>query len=515
MEQPTQEQTTKDASRKETLQKALSGGHWYLMNMVIQRIFTIGTFFITARLLTPADFGIIAIAGIYPAFIDALTSLSFETALVQKEAGKEKRFLNAVWTFAILRSIAIFAIVFFSAPIVAKFFHAEEYILIFQLSGLVFVVQGLGNVGSIYFFRNLDFKKVFWRDLFLNGTTASVSILGALLLHSYWALFLGSLAGFTAAAISTYFLNSYRPRFDFKLHKLKELWSYTQWIFGQNILNQSAKTLEDTLVGHFAPLADVGLLAKSKGLSHVVTSPIASIIGKVGFPALSRVQDSPEHVREGVYKSIDILVSVSVPFLAAIIIAGHRLIEIFLGTQWVGMFPILVVLVFASTLDTVVIALAAPTFNALGKPKFTFTVNALYLVALIIFLPFLVPTLGAYGAAISLLAASTLGSTTTIILIGQLLKPQWSRVTETIIVVILALILPVLLCGYLLRFGFFYSTLGFLLLGIFIATCYIAIVIFVGKRYNKGPYRTYAVILNSLFRANVFARIKGFFNTSK
>lgn len=507
----TEQKTPSSAENKETLQKALSGGHWYLINMVIQRILTIGTFFITARLLTPADFGIIAIAGIYPAFIDALTALSFETALVQKESGKEKEYLNIVWTFSILRAIALFGLVFISAPFVAKFFNAEAYLTLFRLGGFVFVLQSLGNVGSIYFFRDLDFKKVFLRDLFLSVTNAFATIVLALIFHSYWALFIGSLSGFTAATISTYFLNSYRPRVDLGLRKLKELWAYSQWIFGQNILNQSAKTIEDTLVGHFAPLADVGLLSKGKALSHVVTSPIASIIGKVGFPALSRVQNSPEHAREGIYKSLDILISISVPFLAAILIAGHRLIDLLLGAQWAGMYPLLLILTLASTLDTVVIALATPTFNALGKPKFTFAVNALYLITLIACLPFLVPTLGAYGAAISLLAASILGSIITLILIDNLIKPQWKRILETLTVVTVALVLPVLLCGYLLRFSFFFTTAGFLLLGAFIAVCYVALVAFLGARYGKGPYSTYLVILNSLFRANIFTRIHNFF----
>ena len=496
------ERFSSDPSRPQILQKALSGGHWYLVNMFFQRVLTIGTFFITARLLTPSDFGIIAIAGIYPTFIDALTSLSFETALVQKKEGEEKRFLDAVWTFAILRSVLIFILVFFSAPFVAKFFNAEAHLVLFQLSGAALLLQSLGNVGSVYFFRDLDFKKVFWRDFSLSLTTAIVSILGAFLLHSYWALFLGSLAGFIAAVISSYILSSYRPRLDLKLIKLKELWIYTQWIFGQNILNQSAKTIEDTFVGHFAPIADVGLLSKSKGLSHLVTSPIASIIGKVGFSTLSRIQDSPNHAREGIYKSVDVLARIGIPFLAAIISAGQRLMEIFLGAQWAGMFPTLLVLVFASTLDTIVITLAAPTFNAFGRPKLTFAVNALYLIALILCLPFLVPALGAYGAAISLLVASMFGSITTLILIERILKPKWARIIETLIIVGIALVLPVLLCAYLLRFHFFYSTLGFLSLGVLAALCYGIIIILIGQIYSKGPYGTYMVIVKSFLNTN-------------
>ncbi len=492
-------ETTIAFENKRTLAKTLSAGQWYFVNMVSQKIFTFGTFFITARLLTPADFGIIAVATIYPTLIDAMTAVAFEAAAIQKKIGEEKSYLNAIWTFNIIRAIFIFALTFLTAPLVAKFFHAEGYLMLFRLSGLVFLMQGWTNIGQIYFFRDLDFKKVFFRDLVLQITTSIISIGGAFLLHSYWALFIANSTAMFFTSLITYVLSPYRPHIDLKFIKLKPLLGYSQWIFGQGLLSQAAKTFEDVLVAHFTSARDVGLLSKTKGLSHAPTSPLSSIISKISFSAFSRVQESVEYVREGLYKSIDLLTVIALPFLVGIFIAGHRLVLILLGAQWVDISTNLSLLTLAATLDTIIITLAQPTFNALGHPRLYFIVNSLYLATLLVALPVLVPLYGIHGAAIALLIASIIGSIATLVLIHQLIHLSWKRIGETFGVVSLGILLPLPLASFLLSFPFANQTAGFLLLATGSGIIYIGTILFLGIFLKKGPYNTLVVIVKSFY----------------
>jgi O-antigen/teichoic acid export membrane protein len=187
----------------DVFQRSLSAGYWFLLDTLIQRVLVFGTFFITARLLVPADYGIIALAMIYPSLLDGLTAIAFETALTQKKAGEEMPYLNVAWTFNLLRNILLFCVVFLTAPFVAHFFHADNFVLLFQLSGLTLFIQGWSNIGQLLFVKALDFKKLFLRDMAMYGTNSLVSISCALLFHSYWALFAGNAAGILAAAIST------------------------------------------------------------------------------------------------------------------------------------------------------------------------------------------------------------------------------------------------------------------------------------------------------------------------
>jgi PST family polysaccharide transporter/lipopolysaccharide exporter len=401
------------------LQKSLSAGHWFLVDTLMQRVLVFGTFFVTARLLTPADYGIIALAGIYPALLDSLTAIAFETALTQKKTDEEKPYLDVVWTFTILRNALLFFFIFFTAPFVAQFFHAEHATLLFRLGGLILFVQSFGNIGQIYFFRHLDFKKVFLRDMAMYGTNATVTLVTAYVFRSYWAIFAGSVAGILAAAIATYFLNSHRPRFDFSFSKLKPLIPYSQWVFGQGLINRLSQTIENVLIGRFADTTAIGLYGKAKTLATAPTSPLGNIIGKIGFSALVSVQDSKVRVREGFHKSFELAATIALAFLVAIFVGGHQLVLIVLGPAWAGITPFLKILTTTATLDALIIIIAGTIMNALSEPRLLFRLNTLSLLCLVLLLGILVPSHGTYGAAIALLITSVITNSYALILIHR------------------------------------------------------------------------------------------------
>lgn len=274
------------------LERSLSAGYWSLLDTILQKVLIYGSFFITARFLSPADYGVIALALIYPNLLDSLTAIAFDTALTQKKSGDEHAYLSVVWTFNILRSLVVFILVFITAFFVARFFHSMDALLLFQLSALPLLLQAFANIGQIYFFRYLEWKKVFIRDMASYGTTAIVTVSLAILFHSYWALFIGSVSGMLAAVIATYILQGYRPRLDTGFYKLKPLLEYSQWVFGQGVVTRISQTLEDAVIGHFTNPTSVGNYSKAKSLAYAPTSPLANIIGKIGFSAFVALNES-------------------------------------------------------------------------------------------------------------------------------------------------------------------------------------------------------------------------------
>ena len=482
---------------KTTLERSLKGGHWFLLDSLFQKVIILGAFFVTARLLTPQDFGIIALAAIYPNLVDSLTAIGFDSALSQKKLGEEKPFLDAVWTFNILRTIIVFIIVLFSAPFVVRFFHTPEALLLFQLSAIPLLFQSLSNIGQLYFFRHLDIKKVFMRDIFNYGTAAVITVSVAWYSHSYWAIFIGNSAGILAAALSTYVLSNYRPRFNLYLKRLQPLLSYSEWVFGQGIITRLAQTLEDSLVGHFTNSISVGLYSKAKSLAYAPLSPVSNIIGKIGFSAIVAVQDSLAHVREGFYKSFDVAVAVALPFNVLIWIAGERIIFIFLGSSWSEITPLLVMLVAVATLNTTIINLGTMVMNALNKPNYVFYVNALTLFCAVIFLPPLVLLKNIQGAAIALLVIAVIVSVYALFLVNKTLRIDWGRLCGSAGITILASFLALILSPYLLKTSFGESIFGFFSSLILLGIVYSSVIVFFGKTVNKGPYKTLMLVIRS------------------
>ncbi len=483
--------------KEEALSRSLNAGHWFLVDMVMQRILVLGTFFVTAHLLTPADYGLIALAGVYPTLLDSLTAIAFENALTQKKTGEETPYLNVVWTFSVLRYSTLFFVVFFTAPLAALFFHSTDAMLLFRLAGLYLLFQGFTNIGQIYFFRELKFKNVFLRDAAMYGTTVVVTLIGAFLLHTYWAIFFGYVAGIIAATITSYTLHPYRPRFDFAFKKLIPLIPYSRWVFGQGMVNRLTQTVESVLIGHFSDATNVGLYSKAKNIAQAPTSPLGNIIAKIGFSALVSVQDSKAYVSEGFHKSVELTATIALGFLLAIFVAGHQLVFIVLGAKWLGITPFLKILTVAATLDALVITIAGTVMNALDKPQLLFKLNTFSFVALAILLPVLIPVYGTYGAAIALLTTAIITNIWALLLISNIVAINWQRIVETFAVVGIGLMLPFLLATALLRFEFANTKIGFLLLATLAGILYGGIIIIAGRYLKKGPYATLLVIVRS------------------
>lgn len=486
------------------LQKSLKAGHWSLLNSVLQRVFIIGSFFITARLLTPQDFGTIALAALYPNLLSAFTAIAFDTALTQKKEGEEKPYLNIVWTFDVLRSVLVFGIVYFTSPYLATFFHVGDAVLLFQLSAIPVLIQGFVNVGQIYFFRRLDFKKVFLRDIANYGTAAMVSIIAAVSLHSYWALFIGSTSGVFMALVASYILNEYRPKIDFKFYKLKMILNYSGWVFGQGLVTRTTQTLQTSLIGYYTNPTSVGYFTKAKSL---VDAPEAfsNVVNKIGFSSLVATGGSVAHAREGFYKSFETSVVIAMPFAVAIFIFGSDFVLLALGASWIGIIPLLKALAIVSALNTMVVSISRMIFNALGKPDYFFYLNMLVLVSLTLLLPYLVITKGIIGAAHALIISAVIVNVCALFLLQKSIFLRWGRLIETTLVTLLASLTPLPLVLYILNL-WPQSIICFLISVLLYGVLFFLIITFFGVIIKKGPYKTLALITASFLPRNIYSK---------
>lgn len=481
-----------------TLGRSLSAGYWSLLDTVMQKVLIYGAFFITARMLTPNDYGIIALSLIYPNLLDSLTAIAFDNAVLQKKAGEERPYLNVVWTFNMFRSFIVFAITFCSSFVFAKFFNTPDTLLLFQLSALPILIQSFANIGQVYFFRKLEFKKVFIRDMASYGTTAVTTMYFAFTLHSYWALFIGSVMGMSAAVIATYILGEFRPKIDIGFRKLKPLLEYSQWVFGQGAVSRLAQTTEDAVVGHLTTPTSVGNYSKAKSLAYAPTSPLANIISKIGFSALVATGGSLPHIREGFYKSFDLAITIAIPFAVVIWLCGTELVHLLLGEAWAGITPLLKTLVIVSALNTSIQSITGMVLNAMGKPKRQFQLSALSLASTIVFLPTLVVSYGISGAALSLLVTAVIVNGYALYLIGVTIAPLWKRVIETSIATFASAIIPLIIITPLLNSSFVVNKIFYLFATLLYGCIYMITLVAIGKLSNKGPLATLMVIAKNL-----------------
>lgn len=472
---------------------SLAASRWFFINTLIQRVIAFGTFFILARLLFPEDFGIISLILIVPNFLDMITSLSFENALIRHK-DDTAQYLDVAWTLNILRGGSIALIVFLVAPFIASFFDISQAVRAIQLSGLFIFVQSLANIAQLYFFKEMDFKKILLRDISSKTVYFIVTIGLAFMLHSYWALFWGMMLQYATSVISTYVLHPYRPRLKFNFRVLGELLDYSVWVYGQNLMAQIIGSLEDTLVGKFVGPTGLGLYGKAKSLAGGPVTPISSMISKIGFPAFARIQDDKAKISDGISKSFDIMLVVVAPFLAAVLLGGHKIVLIILGTRWIEIVPVFKILTIGITLN-VLTSIATPLFNALGMPKTSFKLDTLFTASFIVSLILLVPPFGIIGAAWSLIVSSAVMLIATIGLAYKLAYVNLKHILFSAGVVTISSLITALIGFQFLGTSFFNNNFGFIVVVGGLGIIYCGLVLFAGKYLTKGPSETIIISL--------------------
>ncbi len=494
-----------NAIPEDTLTKSISAGQWALANTVAQRLLVFGTFFVVARILTPADFGLITLIAIIPTFLDGSTALAFDTAAFQK--GNLERYLDVIWTFSIVRGFAIFALVYLAAPIAASFFHVEYALELLRFAALGVLIQSFVNIGQTYFFKNLDFRSVFFRDLILKVSYAAATISLAFALHSYWAIFWGNVISLSAVVIATYVLHPYRPRLDFRFGLLGELRSFSQWLYAQEMVQQLSNTVQDSLVGHYTSPVGVGLFSKAQSLADAPTAPLISTINKVSFTSYVTVRDSRAHVIEGVNKTFELLVSLAFPYLVLILLSGTTIVRIALGAGWIAMAPYLKVLAVEATLDVLVNTLAAPVFNAVGKPRIQFFNSGVRALTLMLAMTILVPLYGIWGAVFAALISVTVTACFVLYHLLTVLHLHLRRFAESAFIVALACLVPIPLASSLLKVPFFNSAFGYILMALSCGMLYAAIIIVVGRKFRRGPYKTLELVVRSFLNEKLARKL--------
>lgn len=477
---------------------SLAAGRWSFIDTVVQRGLAFVTFFILARLLFPEDFGIISLILIVPNFLDLITNLSFENALIRHQ-NDTSPYLDAVWTLNILRGAVIAAVVFLVAPYIANFFNINGSIEAVRLSGLFIFVQGLTNVAQLYFFKEMDFKKIFWRDISMKITYSIATIGLAFLLHSYWALFWGTMLQYIVSSVSTYFLHPYRPRLRFNFSVLGELLDYSLWVYGQGLANQIISYFEDTLVGKLTGANSLGLYGKAKSLAGGPITPISSMISKISFPAFARIQNSREKISDGINKSFDVILTVSLPFLAAVLLGGHKIVTIILGERWINIVPVFKIFTIGVTLN-VLTSIAGPLFNALGMPKTSFKFDVLFTTTFVISLILLTPQFGIIGAAWSLIVSSTILLIAAIGLACKLKYVNLKHIASSAIIVAVSTLATSLVGSLFLKTTFFNNNYGFLTSVAILGVLYCGLILLAGKYFRKGPAETVIVALKEFLR---------------
>lgn len=318
-------------------------------------------------MLSPDDFGLLGIAMLYIATLESFSKTGFDTALIQKKEDI-RSYLDTAWTISVIRGIAIFGILFLSAPAIAAFFNSTQAILVIRVVALTSLLSAIQNIGIVFFKKELEFNKQCFFELSGVIVDVTIAVMLAFVLKNVWALiWAGVAAGFVRVIVS-YLIHPFRPRFRLEKNKLYELFGFGRWVMGSGILYFLITQGDDIFVGKIIGIGALGLYQMAYLLSNLPATEIAHVISQVTLPFYSKLQNELEKLKQGYLKVLQVSTFLSFPICGLIFALASDFTSIFLGDKWMPMVPAMKVLVLAGCVRCIATT-SGLLFYAVGKPK--------------------------------------------------------------------------------------------------------------------------------------------------
>ncbi|MGE5491788.1 MAG: lipopolysaccharide biosynthesis protein [Actinomycetota bacterium] len=307
----------------------------------IDRLLGITSTLVLARLLMPADFGIVAMASVVVGLIDVLLDLGVIPLLVQKKDCDDEDFSNG-WSLRVLQCLLVSTLIAVTSPLAADFYHDGRVAPVLQLMALGILVSGFENIGVVNFQKEMLFRKDFQFFFLRRFTGFAATLVFALTLESYWALPLGALAGRIGGVAISYAMHPFRPRFT--LSRLRQFWSFSQWMLLLNSGEYFAMRLDKFLVGHRADAAAVGAYSLADEISVMPTSELLMPIGRVLFPAFVKVRERPAELQYAYLLALAVQAMIAIPAAVGLASIAHDAVALLLGEHWMSAVPFVQVL---------------------------------------------------------------------------------------------------------------------------------------------------------------------------
>lgn len=369
------------------------------------RIFNRGIGFlrtlILARLLAPADFGLLGIAMLAIAAIESFSQTGFQAALVRKREVNE-RSLDTAWTASAIRGAVLSIILIAAAPNIADFFHSTQAAPVMMVLAGSTLLTGLRNIGLIFFQKDLDFRKQFVYEITSTLADVVLTVSLAFVLRNVWALVWGGLAANFVGVLMSYFLHPYRPRFRLDYNELKELFHFGKWLTGSSMLLFLTAQGDSIFIGRVLGVTALGLYQMGFMLSNLPATEITHLLSQVTFPAYSKIRHDLPRLRASYLDVLKLTVYMTMPLSFGVYILAPDFTRIFLGDKWAPIAGIIQILVFAGLLRSIA-GTAGPIFTAVGRPGIdtAWQTTRLIVLAVLIY-PFMLRW-GLLGASLSVL----------------------------------------------------------------------------------------------------------------
>jgi teichuronic acid exporter len=357
-------------------QSIRSGVKWLAFGRVGNRLFEFAFGVALARLLVPADFGMIATIQIFTGFVGMFTAGGMGQSLIRAKQADADDF-TAVFTLQLTVGVLVYMGFFFAAPLVARFFGDPLYTDLIRVSALSFLLRPLVAMRNAWLNREMQFKSRTIVDVMTGFFGGVVSVALALIGLGVWSL---TLSGLLGALFNNFWLarlTPFKPRLNLDVDIMRKHAAYGAKIVGNDFVNYLRTQSKILILSKLAGPTLVGLFNKAESLSRLPNQVLMAPTMEPLFRAMSKSQDDLDQVKHLFYRAITLLMAYTVPAYVLLWWIAEPFIGVVYGAKWIEAGAPLRILAVAGLFLNVALpcSVLLAVRNRLGKEMIATAIN--------------------------------------------------------------------------------------------------------------------------------------------
>ena len=355
-------------------QKTKIGMIWNALEKIVLQVISFVLNIILARLLTPHDYGTIGMLTIFLTFSNVFIDSGFSRALVQKQNRTESDF-STVLIFNILMSCALYLILFFASPAIARFYKTPELLSLQRVFFLVIILNSLTVVQNAKLQICIDFKKIAVINTITTLLGGIIGILAAYNGLGPWALVIQSLSKSLISLILFWILGKWLPKTGFSKDSFKQLFGFGSKLLLSGLLGTTVTNVNNLVIGKVYTPSSLGFYTRAQQFPDLLTNTLTSVLNNATFPLMSSLQSNKDELVSVLKRLIKINSMFVFPVMTGLAVLSKPLVLFLLGEKWEFTADLLVWLCF-SNMFIAHNALNMNVLNAIGRSDLFLKVDA-------------------------------------------------------------------------------------------------------------------------------------------
>jgi lipopolysaccharide exporter len=347
---------------------AVGGVAWQGLSYLLGRILVLATTVVLARLLTPGDFGLVALALVFIAYVEVATDLGVAQALIFLPADRRRN--DVALAVSLLVSALLVTAAMLAAPAVARFFDRPDLTTMFRVLSISLLLGGAGQVPDALLRKSLRFRRRLLADLSRAFIQGSVSIALAAFGLGAWAIVWGYLAGGMAWLLVAWALVDYRPSPDIwrvTYGRARPLLAYGVPVAGNALLLSLVFDLDYLIVGKSLGTEALGLYTLAFRIPEMVIINVFYVLSAVAFPLFSLAREVPGRLRRGYLSVVRLQTVYGAAAGVGLAMVAPMLVPVVFGPRWEASIAPLQALALYAAFRSLGIG-AVDVYKAMGRP---------------------------------------------------------------------------------------------------------------------------------------------------